>query len=171
MAYCGIDVGTQGVRAAVLDADGRVLATGSAPLSTDRRTGERHEQDAGDWWAALTRAVRHAVDARPAREVTAVALDATSGTLVVEDAAGDPVGPALMYDDARAGEQAARAARTGAPLWRALGYAMQPSWALPKAMWLAGAGAVPPRRAHRPPGRPPGPAADRHRRRHRRRPP
>lgn len=137
MAYCGIDVGTQGVRAVVVAADGRVLGSGQAALRSSRRAGGRHEQDPHEWWAALGAAVRAAVDTAAPGEFEAVALDATSGTVLVEDAAGNPRGPALMYDDNRALDEAETAQRAGAALWSALGYRMQPAWALPKLMWLA----------------------------------
>ena len=136
-AVCGVDVGTQGVRAVVADRDGAVLGSGLAAVGGDARDGNRHEQDPDQWWSALVRAVRAAVDQAGAGvRIGALALDATSGTVLVESSAGTHRGPALMYDDARAGEQAGRAQAVGAELWSALGYRMQPSWALPKAIWL-----------------------------------
>lgn len=136
-AWCGVDIGTQGVRAAAVDAEGRVLATGTAPLPDGERHSGRHEQDPESWWAATVAALRGATtqlagDVR----IEALALDATSGTVLVEDAHGAPVGPALMYDDARAVAQAQRAQSVGHELWTALGYRMQTSWALPKVLWL-----------------------------------
>jgi len=41
-----------------------------------------------------------------------------------------------MYDDARAAEEARRANEVGAAIWDSLGHRMQPSWALPKLLWL-----------------------------------
>ena len=135
--FLGIDVGTQGVRAVVVDWDGRRLGEASAPLDRGRREGTRHEQDPDQWWAALVRAVGRTLDAcGPGAAVEAVALDATSGTVLVEDGSGRPAGGALMYDDGRAVDQAVRAQDVGSALWSELGYRMQPSWALPKVMWL-----------------------------------
>lgn len=142
-AFCGIDVGTQGVRAVVVTAGGRCVGSGSAPLSPGRRDSGRHEQDPATWWSALSTAVRQAVEQTgPNFDILCVALDATSGTVLVQGADGSSRGPALMYDDSRAAQQALRAQRVGAPLWDALGYHMQPSWALPKIMWLLECGAI-----------------------------
>ena len=89
------------------------------------------------------RAVRGAVEqAGPAADVTALALDATSGTVLVEAADGTARGPALMYDDTRAAAQSARAQSAGASLWDQLGYRVQPAWALPKVLWLLENGAL-----------------------------
>src|SRR5271167_213682 len=41
-----------------------------------------------------------------------------------------------MYDDARAKDEARRANEAGTAVWASLGYRMQPSWALPKLLWL-----------------------------------
>ena len=136
-ATCGIDVGTQGVRAVVVAPTGELLGSGEAGIAGDIRSGVQHTQPADAWWDALVGAVGGAVQtAGPKVEITALALDATSGTVVVEAADGSPRGAGLMYDDSRAAEQAARAQSAGSELWTALGYRMQPSWALPKVLWL-----------------------------------
>jgi len=146
-ACCGVDIGTQGVRAVVVSLTGRVLGAGDSPISRDHRDGPVHEQLPEDWWQALVVAVRAAVDQATAAvgaglDVRAVALDATSGTVLVEGADGSARGPALMYDDTRAAAQCERAQAAGAELWQSLGYRMQPAWALPKVLWLQDAGAL-----------------------------
>jgi D-ribulokinase len=125
--WLGIDVGTQGARATVVDASGTVLAAGSHPL-TSRRGGVRHEQDPGAWRGAVAAACRQATaDGLP---VAAVAVCATSGTIAVLDADGEPRIAGLMYDDGRARDEVAAVLEAG------IGYRMQASWALPKLLWL-----------------------------------
>lgn len=142
-AYCGIDVGTQGVRAVVVSSSGAVLGNGRASLTAAAAALDgRHEQDPAGWWEALVAAVSAALDAAGFPRIAAVALDATSGTVLVEQPDGTPRGPALMYNDARAADQGRRAADVGRRQWAAMGYRMQPTWALPKAMWLVETGAV-----------------------------
>jgi len=68
------------------------------------------------------------------RAVRAIALDATSGTVLLTDDQGQPLSPALMYNDARASEQltAIQAiAPAGSP-------ATAVSAGLPKVLWLKG---------------------------------
>src|SRR5687767_15428662 len=95
----GVDLATADVRVAVAAGDGRVVARSSAPLARPRRsTPGTSEQDAGSWWPAVSRALRSALDGIDG-EVVAVAVSATSGTVVLADRSGEPVGPALLYDD------------------------------------------------------------------------
>ncbi|BBA96608.1 putative carbohydrate kinase [Actinacidiphila reveromycinica] len=144
--WVGIDLGTQGVRALAVTGDGRLLGRGSAPLA-GHRDGDRHEQFPSDWWEGACAALREALRAvRPAR-VRGVAVCATSGTVLLTDAGGTPLTPALMYDDGRAAAEARTAQEAGADVWDALGYRIQPSWALAKLLWLVrradgGAGAL-----------------------------
>lgn len=137
-AWLGVDLGTQGVRAILVDADGAVLGTGRAPL-TSRRTGTRHEQDPREWWTATCLATRQALDGFGGRPA-AMSACSTSGTLVVEGADGAAVGPGLMYDDARGREQTGRVVEAGAALWDRLGHRPQPTWAITRLAQLAEAG-------------------------------
>ncbi|MFW5417154.1 carbohydrate kinase [Nocardiopsis sp. CNT-189] len=128
--WVGIDIGTQGVKAVAAAPDGGVAGRGSAPLRSSRGDG-RHEQDPEEWWAAAGRAAREAMaEASGPRRVGAVAVCATSGTALVADRRLNPVGPALMYDDARAaGAAPALAAAVDDATWERVGSRPQPHWA------------------------------------------
>lgn len=132
--WIGVDLGTQSARAMAVGEDGEVLGAAGRPL-TSRRDGPRHEQDPEEWWRALATATREALRDVPPSRVAGVAVAATSGTILLTDAAGRPLTPALMYDDRRAGAE--RVNEVGAAVWERLGYRrMQPNWALPKLLWL-----------------------------------
>ncbi|MGX6604968.1 FGGY-family carbohydrate kinase [Micromonosporaceae bacterium Da 78-11] len=134
--WIGVDIGTQSVRALAVAPDGTTLGSGVRKL-TSRRDGVHHEQDPEQWWQAVADACREALDGLPAAAVRGVAVDATSGTVLLVDHAGHALTPALMYDDTRAAGEVAAVDDAGADVWARLGYArMQPSWALPKLLWL-----------------------------------
>ena len=133
--WLGFDLGTQSVRAVAVSETGRVLGLGFHPL-TSRRDGLRHEQNPEDWWHAITCACRAALTGLPATSIKGMAVDGTSGTILLVDRSGKALTSGLMYDDTRAAEEARRANEAGADIWASLGYRMQPSWALPKLLWL-----------------------------------
>ena len=133
--WLGLDLGTQSVRAIVADDEGAVLATASAPL-TSRRSGREHTQDPADWWAGVCAVCREATASVPAERIAALAVDATSGTCLLTDSHLEPASEALMYDDTRAYTEAADVQTRGAALWSEFSYTIQPSWALPKLLWL-----------------------------------
>jgi sugar (pentulose or hexulose) kinase len=136
-AWLGLDLGTQSVRAMVVSCTGETLAVGSHKL-TSRRDGPRHEQDPEEWWRAISAACRAALAALPGSlAIHGVAVDGTSGTILLVDGSGRPLTPGLMYDDTRAVEETKRANEAGAAVWATLGYnRMQVPWALPKLLWL-----------------------------------
>jgi D-ribulokinase len=114
---------------------GRVLGSSCSPL-TSRREGPRHEQDPEEWWRAIVSACRAALADLPAKSIRGVAVDGTSGTILLVDRSGRALTSALMYDDTRATDEARCANGVGGAVWASLGYRMQPSWALPKLLWL-----------------------------------
>ncbi|MDQ2662310.1 MAG: FGGY family carbohydrate kinase [Actinomycetota bacterium] len=141
-AWLGIDLGTQSVRAVVLDDEGRTLASGAAPLRSTRY-GERHEQDSETWWAAVVTVLRDVTARLPVGiEIRALAVSGTSGTVVpVDPITGRTTAAAVMYDDRRGAPYLEQVASVGAGLWRRLGYRMQASWALPKLLGMLEEGA------------------------------
>ncbi len=138
----GIDVATQDARVVVADTRGRIVASAAAPLPPPSRPGPgRAEQDARAWWPAVAEALRSATGSVAGR-IVAVAPTATSGTIVPVDGAGEPLRPALLYDDRRAAAEAERAQELGRERWDAYGLRIGPSFALPKLAWLAREGAL-----------------------------
>lgn len=103
---------------------------------TPRRDGPRHEQDPEEWWRAVVCACRAAVDGLPPSSIQSIAVDGTSGTIVLVDRSGKALTAGLMYDDSRAVTESRFVNKAGAAQWATLGYRMQPSWALPKLLWL-----------------------------------
>ena len=136
-AWLGLDLGTQSVRAMLVAGDGAILGVGSRKL-TSHRDAAAHEQNPDEWWRAIAAACREALGGAPTGvPIGGVAVDATSGTVLLVNGEGRALTPGLMYDDTRAVAETRRANEAGAAQWAALGYnKMQSSWGLPKLLWL-----------------------------------
>ena len=108
----GIDIGTSGVRTAVIDEGGRVVSMARA----DHPRQPTVDIDATLWWQAVETCIRNQTDRLRAKgkdpcDILSIAVDGTSGSMVLTDAALTPVSPALMYDSKGFGEEAAIIAR------------------------------------------------------------
>ena len=137
----GIDLGTSGVRAALVDADGKTLALVQARIEPAQR------RDPQALFGAVGEALAGLGDLGA---VAAVAVDGTSGTLLAIDGAGRPVTPLSLYNDPAApalvqriaaaapAESAARGATS--PLARLLALQAAPGAVrmLHEADWIAG---------------------------------
>ncbi|HEY0634567.1 MAG TPA: FGGY-family carbohydrate kinase, partial [Gammaproteobacteria bacterium] len=107
----GIDVGTSGCRAIAIDNATRVVAEARTPLPEPLRLeGGGVEQDGELWWQALRTTLAALLEQIARERVAAIAVDGTSGTVLVTDQLGLPLHPALMYSDNRAIEEAQRVA-------------------------------------------------------------
>jgi len=130
--YLGIDVGTSGIRSCVIDAAATLQAEASTPLPVAARNGAAVEQDPETWWTVLIANLDRLQAQCSLAGVAAIALDGTSSTLLCCDAVGQPLGPALMYNDARASHEAQRIAAIAPPECAAHGA----SASLAKLLWL-----------------------------------
>ena len=94
----GIDVGTSGVRAAAVDADGRRAAFAAATMPAPFNEKGLLTQHPVLWWKATRRVVQILAGQIDLKRIGAIAVDGTSGTVLGVDANGQPVGPAQMYN-------------------------------------------------------------------------
>jgi xylulokinase len=101
-----------------------------------RAAGGIHEQDPGEWWQALCSVGQMIVKTVKSKsgevELRGVTVTSTSGSLVVADAEGRPLRPAILYDDGRGVEIAEELKQQGEDASTRLG----PSFSLVKAAWV-----------------------------------
>ena len=95
----GIDLGTSGIRSAVVDASGNVLATARA----DYGKLDPDQIDALFWWKGVVNCLKDQVNEMLTQgidvaRIDRIAVDGTSGTMVLTDANLTPVTSALMYN-------------------------------------------------------------------------
>lgn len=100
-AALGIDLGTTEAKAALVALDGRLLGMGRAAYATEFGPDGRAEQDPRAWWAAVASSVR-AIDTTGV-DVIALCAVGQGPTLAAVDADGEPVRPAITWQDRRIG--------------------------------------------------------------------
>jgi sugar (pentulose or hexulose) kinase len=110
----GIDVGTSGVRAAAVDADGCRAAFAAATMPAPFAENGTVTQHPAVWWKATRRVLQKLARQIDLQRIGAIAVDGTSGTVLGVDANGQPVAPAQMYNS-RAPEEIVRSITAVAP--------------------------------------------------------
>jgi len=73
-AFLGLDIGTSGVKAVVVDARGTVRSSATTPLTLSTPRPGWAEQRPQDWWTAATASLRRAIRAAKGMRVAAVGL-------------------------------------------------------------------------------------------------
>ena len=109
--FLGLDIGTSGARAVVIDSDGDQLSESRSAMSEHGV----NLRSPDVWWAAAHKALHGALAQVDVGAVRGLAVDGTSGTILRLDKDGAPVGDGLMYNDACADPDILAAIADAAP--------------------------------------------------------
>lgn len=136
----GLDVGTTSVKAGLYSSGGACLGVTTEEYHLVHPAADRAELDAETYWTASVAAVRGVIAAAGAAgdDVTAMGVSSQGETVIPVDAAGRPIGPALVWLDNRALDESRDLAEvfgsdriydvTGVP-------AVVPTWSACKILW------------------------------------
>ena len=113
--FVGIDIGSSGVRAVAIDDAGVQRGQAGVPMAVALADGAARRQDPALWWNAVQQALSALLLQVPAHRVRAIAVDGTSGTVLVSDAKGNALSSGWMYNDASCATEAAQVARHAPP--------------------------------------------------------
>ncbi len=133
--FLGIDIGTSGVKAVVLDEGGAVVGQGVAALTVQRPQPLWSEQDPEAWWQATTAAVQ-AIDPAVRRAVRGVGLAGQmhGATLLGED--DRPLRPAILWNDGRSAAECVGLESAVPDLRTITGNIAMPGFTAPKLLWV-----------------------------------
>jgi xylulokinase len=135
--YLGIDLGTSALKAMLIDAEQRIVATEQCPLAVERPRPGWSEQDPRAWISACETALGALRTERP-RELGAVRGIGLSGQMhgaTLLDADDKPLRPCMLWNDTRAFAEAA--ALDADPRFRAVsGNIVFPGFTAPKLVWV-----------------------------------
>ncbi|HEX6560102.1 MAG TPA: xylulokinase [Longimicrobiales bacterium] len=135
--FLGLDVGTSGVKAILIDGTGDIVANATTPLQLSTPRPGWAEQHPNDWWSATIMSIRNVLTDRV--RVAAVGISGQMHSSVFLDAQGDVIRPALLWCDGRTTNECAEITR------QAGGEAVLRDWVcnaalegftLPKILWL-----------------------------------
>ncbi len=93
-----VDIGSSTLKAVLFDRAGAIVAARSHPVTTRGGAAGVQEQDADEWWLLLKTATAELPEPEA---VAAMVLTGSMQNLIACDAAGMPLGPAILYSDRR----------------------------------------------------------------------
>src|SRR3954465_405055 len=138
-ATVGIDVGTSGTKGVLVAEDGRVLARRTLPYPLLTPRPGWTEQDPEAWWAAAREILRHLTAAAPEAEIAGVGLSGQMHGSVFLDREDRVIRPALLWNDARTGEEGGEIERRVGGAERGItitGNRASAGFQAPKILWL-----------------------------------
>lgn len=135
--YLGLDLGTSGLKALLIDADQKVVASASAALSVSRPHEGWSEQEPADWIAAAEEAIGALAGSHP-KEMAALRGIGLSGQMhgaTLVDGAGMVLRPCILWNDTRSHAEAG--ALDADPRFRQVtGNIVFPGFTAPKLAWI-----------------------------------
>ena len=136
--YLGIDLGTTALKCIITDHKQRVVGLAEVPLPISRPQPGWSEQNPQDWWLALQKACKM-LRSRNRKEWSRIAAIGLSGQMhgaVVLNAAGEVLRPAILWNDGRAGAEAAAFNGKFSDIGQIAGVAAVAGFTAPKLLWL-----------------------------------
>lgn len=134
--FLGIDIGTSGVKAVVIDHYGAVVAQGTAALTVQRPEPLWSEQDPDAWWAATTAAVQ-AIDPAVRRAVLGIGLAGQMHGATLLGADDRPLRPAILWNDGRSHAECVELEEKTDAFRTLGGNIVMPGFTAPKLAWVA----------------------------------
>lgn len=135
--YLGLDLGTSGIKALLIDDNQRIIGSGHGKLDVSRPHHGWSEQAPGDWIRAAEEAIAE-LKAAHARELSAVKGIGLSGQMhgaTLVDAADQVLRPCLLWNDTRSHVEAA-ALDADARFRKITGNIVFPGFTAPKVEWI-----------------------------------
>lgn len=136
----GIDIGAGSLKTMIIDDGGTVCGSAAVDIATHSPQPLWSEQDPRDWWKAVCETVPLALQEAKlvASDIAAVSFSAGAHTPVLEDANGELVRPAILWNDQRSGAESRELQERCGERILAIGLNRPaPTWTLPQFLWLA----------------------------------
>ena len=134
--YIGIDLGTSGVKAILLNEQGDVVASQTEKLTVSRPHPLWSEQDPEQWWLATDRAVKALAHQHSLSEVKALGIAGQMHGATLLDEQQKVLRPAILWNDGRCAQEC-EILENQVPESRGItGNLMMPGFTAPKLLWV-----------------------------------
>ena len=135
--YLGIDLGTSGVKVVLMDEHFKVQASQSVSLTCDHPHPLWSEQTPAQWWDATEQAIDLLAKHVSLQEVKAIGVTGQMHGAVLVDSDGQPLRPAILWNDGRCASQCALLNQRAPTIERITGNQVMTGMTAPKLLWVA----------------------------------
>ena len=97
--FLGIDFGTSGVRASVINKDKKEIYNCQVPIPLPLEKNNIISQDPYIWWNAFIELSNNLKKNFDIQSINKISVNGTSGTVLLTDFVGMPLSNAIMYND------------------------------------------------------------------------
>lgn len=134
--YIGIDLGTSGVKAILLDEQGSVLASHTEKLTVSRPHPLWSEQDPEQWWQATDRAIKGLSQLHSLQGVKSLGIAGQMHGATLLDKHQRVLRPAILWNDGRCAEECELLEAKVKTSRQITGNLMMPGFTAPKLLWV-----------------------------------
>ena len=134
--YIGIDLGTSGVKAILLDEQGSVLASHTEKLTVSRPHPLWSEQDPEQWWQATDRAIKGLSQRHSLQGVKSLGIAGQMHGATLLDKHQRVLRPAILWNDGRCAEECELLEAKVKTSRQITGNLMMPGFTAPKLLWV-----------------------------------
>ncbi|MCC3746327.1 xylulokinase [Rouxiella badensis] len=137
--YLGLDLGTSEIKALVLDAEGKVIASAGEALEVQRPRPHWSEQRPDGWWKATQKVVARLRDQVPQAwaNIVAIGLSGQMHGAVLLGREGEVLRPAILWNDTRSARECELLTQAAPQLHQLAGNLAMPGFTAPKLLWVA----------------------------------
>lgn len=134
--YIGIDLGTSGVKAILLNEQGEVVASHTEKLTVSRPHPLWSEQDPEQWWLATDTAMKALGAQHSLRDVKALGIAGQMHGATLLDKSLQVLRPAILWNDGRCAEECQLLEDKVSASRQITGNLMMPGFTAPKLLWV-----------------------------------
>lgn len=137
--YLGLDIGTSGVKAVIVDDAQEIIAQATAPLDVSRPHDLWSEQNPDDWWGAVEAVVGHLKASDPSKlsAVRGIGLSGQMHGATLLDERGRPLRPGILWNDGRSADAGLEIERREPRSREITGNLAMAGFTAPKLVWIA----------------------------------
>ncbi|MFC4778722.1 L-fuculokinase [Paenibacillus sp. GCM10023252] len=138
MCILGLDIGSSGCKATIVDSDGEVVAQAGRLYATCSPQPGYYEMDPNEVWQSVQRVIVDVLAQHHKSPITAIGISSFGEAVVPLDCNGEVLANSLTYMDARGGQEANKLADLlGAErIYHLTGCSVHPMHSICKIMWM-----------------------------------